>query len=370
MKAIAAILAAALCATPIAESRAESPEHPQGPSRFGRGLNLLDQFEGTFPLHAGDELVGKIAGVKVRLKLSDCTDVKPKRSDDPDQSGGGLRAAHCLVSASKPAPAHAKVPICDGSDTVPVVLVQGHWQTTKDHTSGGITAGCSVKEIADVNSWKQPWTSALAKCVELWKTHANSSLLTACIHMARAAYDGGEDDYTWPGTMVDAWDTIVDQQHVKGKQHRPGCWMVDRKPVKYGALKTEICEMWLEAEWDTEGARCVNHPRWCNLPSKVKTVFKDPIPETVSRPLIHCRSGLQPTAWTAQPPGPGALFINRSKLNVFPGTELEHTPECEKYLPGGKDSEVKDVQGSHFVPPPTGSRKKWDTEQCATLCGG
>src|SRR5438445_5443217 len=212
MKAIAAILAAALCATPIAESRAESPEHPQGPSRFGRGLNLLDQFEGTFPLHAGDELVGKIAGVKVRLKLSDCTDVKPKRSDDPDQSGGGLRAAHCLVSASKPAPAHAKVPICDGSDTVPVVLVQGHWQTTKDHTSGGITAGCSVKEIADVNSWKQPWTSALAKCVELWKTHANSSLLTACIHMARAAYDGGEDDYTWPGTMVDAWDTIVDQQ--------------------------------------------------------------------------------------------------------------------------------------------------------------
>src|SRR4051794_23080657 len=194
MKAVGLMSAAAMFAVPVGSAFAVTPQHPQGPHWSGNGLEgyrfvsplpppLTKPIEGTGPN-------GKLTLTPVRCEPAG-TSKKP--------SGGSPRAYRCVVTASKK--------ICAGAEgsPAPIVLVEGTWPTPTSWSKADLTASCSVENVEDNEQWKAPFTGSLAKCVEIWGMNTEWKRLTACVHMARAAYDG-DASYTFPGTMIDGWD--------------------------------------------------------------------------------------------------------------------------------------------------------------------
>src|SRR3954470_4686936 len=248
---------------------AEGPIHTQGTYLAGYGLERPPQSPPAPPWQApyqfywtpappdptqkpakGAEFKGQDPDAPT-LTVADCKLVTPK---------GGVTvrplAWRCNVRSDKR--------ICSGNAVkdIPVVLVAGHWSNARKWEAGDWTASCSVDDIYDRGQQQQTWTGVLAKCLELWHMNVDEQHVTACIHMARADYDGDGKSDTVPGTPVDAWDVDAGGSPA---QHDIGCKMIVGNSRKYGGQQDESCSMWVEAMWDELGAICVNNPRYQDL---------------------------------------------------------------------------------------------------------
>src|SRR5438105_44303 len=290
MKAIAAISSGALVALAAAGVRANEPEHQQGVNWFGEGLEGLRFYSKTFPPQLNTPLPGSKdldpqRNPTTRLTITrECTAVGAT-------SGVYIKAYRCEASATRPISGLAEA--TKAGVPVPLVLVKGYWESNTAYKDSPelFSASCSIedkKSEKGKKAWADQWTGSLAKCVELWNTNiGDGNLLTACIHMARAAYDG-KDSNTYPGTWVDAYDVAGTHQHA------PGC---PRPQIKRGERNPDdICEMWVEATWDQKGAVCISHRRYESFqalpgvrhPFDSKQIDAPPDAGTAD-PIMHCR---------------------------------------------------------------------------------
>jgi ADYC domain-containing protein len=147
------------------------------------------------------------------------------------------------------------VPLCGldaGGKPVPAVAVGGRWNLGQGTSSGGdhiddgsaFTFGCVEDAVGKcVRLGYKPWSSALA-------AHHQ-----ACTRMVRADYCGNGVSHTIDGTLIDVYDGLGIQDDTEG-------WF-------------------FEAEWNADGARCVNHQRVVALAT---------VPECGAR-LISSRCG-------------------------------------------------------------------------------
>jgi len=389
MKAAFLTSAALLVALTSRGARGDAPEHPQGRLWSGEGLEGYVFSSSSFPPGLNQDLAG--TGPLGTLTLTNLSVCKPAGAtkDDPTIPP---RAYRCKVKHSKPICAGA-TPGGDPSKPVSVILVEGSWSgsVTPAWTPTKYTASCSVDNVPE---WKEAWTGTLAKCTELWHMNTSSQLLTACVHMARAAYKG-DLSYTYPGTMVDAWD--VEPASVK-QQHEAGCKMINDNPNKYkAAFQKDICEMWLEAEWDQRGAICVNHCRYedlVNNPSSpdTKETFAQFFPRKISYKDLADRqarslnakgkdSEAAPPAATASKPPPksGKPEPQRPPATAAappkqPCEEMAATLHCRADVFDaaalvGNRSRLNDHTTGVPAALPAGPRSDFDTPECVALCG-
>ena len=135
-------------------------------------------------------------------------------------------------------------PLCGMDKTSPVLALP--LAGSYDETTGNYQPDSSLFTFACVNA-------ALGKCT-LWGYHpweTRSECLSglncktqslqpwhlACTRMVRADYCGNGVAHTRDGTPINIWDN-------------------------FGILTADATKWELEAEWSTQGAVCVRHPRW------------------------------------------------------------------------------------------------------------
>jgi ADYC domain len=346
MKAIGAALAAGVCMLSAVRAQATEPEHQQGTHWFGEGLDGYRFNAGnaqlvTFPPKTtligvtGTSYPLAASGAPATINLTLVGGCTPAGSTGT----GAIEAYYC--------PAKANVRICGRSSgkTVPVVLLAGYWgnNSTYQPDRQSLTAGCSIQDNGSEKGkmdWAHKWTGALAKCVQLWQMNVgDGKRLTACIHMARAAYDGITSS-TYAGTWVDAYDSDG------SGPHQPGSTM---PPIPPGVRTPDnLCDMFVEATWNENGAVCISHRRYEHANATVQDMFKvtmkPPSGADATDPILHCRA----VADELKPVGSGlapwpSLITNRSVHHNGPS------------MPA--------------LPKPTGDRQFWDDPDAVALCG-
>jgi hypothetical protein len=287
---------------------------------------------------------------------------------------GRLPAVGCVVAPTRPICGQAP----DGAGRAFVVLLRGVWGARAYGDNSGFLAGeeprfsasCALpvatirrprEEWAAAKKWEEDgnkeWTGALAKCVALWHMNDSAKRLTACIHMARAAYEGLDEAHTRPGTQVDVWDWS--SERASGNRHQRGCAQLAaaRGSGQRGSRaerddwqqeEGRLCSMWVEAEWDEHGAVCISHKRFEYLERggrNPRGLFPVTLANDRSEDILHCRAGTSPkllTPWSVQ--GATTLVVNRSEHHTEEGAVIADKP-----------------------PPP---RSAWDDAACVTLCSG
>lgn len=128
------------------------------------------------------------------------------------------------------------------------VPFSGRWDTTAHHhaDADALTFACHEDGvISKCNNWGyRPYFDVLTPGG--WKpgqyTHAS------CMRMAMADYCG-DGPHTKPGTTINAWDNLLPHAQVKDPSG----------------------EMTFEAGWTPEGASCLSHLRWDDVPAEVWT---------------------------------------------------------------------------------------------------
>ena len=271
---------------------------------------------------------------------------------------------------------------------VPLVLVQGSWKDTKTYLQARnrFTAACAAAKVHDPAAWRNPALGTLAKCVAFWSMHRDGNLVTACMQMAVAAYDGTVSQ-TRTGTPVDAWDK-------KGQPrptHENGSWMAihDWQYNTDPAIAARMCAMWLEAEWDQNGALCINHRRWEELPATVKPTF---LPDKTFRleglpGEFNCRRGTRWTGGSAdggsagsmtaggdRPPGSAPELAGGSTPGGMPAGGSPPTALAQPAAFDDRDALVVNRSEYHLLdggigPLPIGDRALWDIADAVQLCG-
>jgi hypothetical protein len=136
--------------------------------------------------------------------------------------------------------------VCTGDSTLPyAVPVSGLYDAAQGGRSESNTAfsfGCHSGVIAKCYRWGyQPWKDAPGE-IRMKYGHA------ACTRMARADYCGNGDEFTQDGTRIAPWDTLNPQ-----------------RVIDY-PTQADV-NMLFEGGWTPEGAKCLNHWRWKNMPA-------------------------------------------------------------------------------------------------------
>ena len=145
------------------------------------------------------------------------------------------------------------LPYC-GQDNVAAIPLQNAWNpTTGDRIDNPdvVSFACTNAALAKCVLWGyKPWTTAVS-CdkdskktppKDQWKAkHCTEISLQdhhqACTRMARADYCGNGQPMTVNGTLIDIWDKLAPP------------------------IQTQFTDWQVEAEWNPDGAACVNYAR-------------------------------------------------------------------------------------------------------------
>lgn len=134
----------------------------------------------------------------------------------------------------------------DVENVAKAIPLTGKWNEAGAHIESEefVTLGCT--------------NGVLAKCVRFgyrpWKNQGGKALRDfhqACTRMLRADYCGKGKDHTREGTPIDVYDVLG----------------IEKKTPNSGMV--------FEAAWGTQGATCINRPRWFETLSEISSECPD-----------------------------------------------------------------------------------------------
>jgi hypothetical protein len=136
---------------------------------------------------------------------------------------------------------------CGESNGVPITAIplEGRWRYESNDPAGGdhvddptmFTFACQSGVLAKcVNFGYKPWGSVTECNGGVCQTLPRRYFHQACTRMARADYCGRGTPHTANGTLINVYDQF--------------------------GIQADESDLPLEAEWTSEGAKCVKHVRW------------------------------------------------------------------------------------------------------------
>ena len=214
----------------------------------GSSLQVKKKVKGKWTKHGGEDLVGM--EININAPVTDDQGVGHKldfilRADDiyTDLVYDDIHYYHLSISLKG---TDVWQPLCEGG--VPAIPLQNYWnEATGDRVNDKnfVTFACTNGVLAHCTQWGyRPWAEA-EQCDDgkgkKGKKHCRDISLQdhhqACTRMARADYCGDGTAWTVPGTPIDIYDALDPQ------------------------IEAPETDWPVEAEWNTNGAYCLNDIR-------------------------------------------------------------------------------------------------------------